>query len=498
MQAFEETQFYQKYRRDVFGSESSQEKNTAVWLFAVYHSTHEVFGCSDINFLEQLNLALDIYSNYDRVLCAGDFNLEEQNAHLSEFLDVRDFTNLVKEPTCYKNAENPSCIDLFLTNSPSSFQNTSTVSTGLSDFHKMIVTVMKISVPKSKPIIRQYRDSRNFNLDIFKEHLDAQLNLHESLSYAHFQGTFLELLNLYAPVKKKVVRANDKPYISQALRKAIRHRSFLENKYFQFPTAERLREFKTHKNYTKRLAKREKREYFERLDISNILDNKKFWQEITPLFSQKWNEKRSFMLIENHNIISDDKEIASIFSNFFKTATDSLELPNIDWIFSDTTGLVDPIEIAIKKFETHPSILEIQKKFPVISGEFSFSSIYVRDMATLIENLNVKKASPIMNIPIRTLKDCNGVVSTPLTNIWNNDILVTCNFPNELKLADISPLHKKEEQIYKLNFRPISILPVVSKLYEKIMHKQIGDFVSDKLSKYLCGYRKGFNTHPCC
>ena len=175
-----------------------------ILLFAVYHSTHEVYGCSDIEFLEQLNLAMDIYSNYDRVLCAGDFNIEAESTNLSEFLDARDFKNLVNEPTCYKNPENPSCIDLFLTNSPRSFQNTTTVCTGLSDFHKMIVTIMKISVPKNKPIIHQYRDSRNFNLDVFKENLEAQLNLQESLNYTNFQSTFLELLDLFAPLRKKL------------------------------------------------------------------------------------------------------------------------------------------------------------------------------------------------------------------------------------------------------------------------------------------------------
>ena len=467
-----------------------------ILLFAVYHSTHEVYGCGDIDFLDQLSLCFDVYSNYDRILCAGDFNIVETNTNFSEFLNTHNFSNLVKEPTCFKNPENPSCIDLFLTNSPKSFQNTCVVSTGLSDFHKMIVTVLKMALPKSKPIIRQYRDfKKKFDLNIFQQELNSRLNSIENLNYSSFERTFLEILNSTCPVKKKTVRANDKPYISQTLRKAIRRRSFLENRYFNSPSAEKLKELKKHKNYTSRLAKKTKREYFHRLDIGNICDNKKFWQEVTPLFSQKWNERKSIILLENNEIISNDKDVASIFSTFFKNAVDSLDLTNIDWIFSDTTGLSDPIEMAITKFKIHPSILAIQENYPIGNeNEFSFSKIDTTYMEREIGCLNIKKSTPINNIPIKTLKECKRIVSLPLTNIWNDDILINCSFPNELKLADLAPLHKKSEQIFKINFRPVSILPVVSKLYEKIMHAQVGSFVSNKLSKHLCGYRKGFNT----
>ena len=66
--------------------------------------------------------------------------------------------NLVKSKTCFKSLENPSCIDLFLTNSPLSFQNTVTMSTGLSDFHKMVITVLKTTFAKKKPKEIIYRD----------------------------------------------------------------------------------------------------------------------------------------------------------------------------------------------------------------------------------------------------------------------------------------------------------------------------------------------------
>ena len=73
-------------------------------------------------------------------------------------------------------------------------------------------------------------------------------------------------------------------------------------------------------------------------------------------------------------------------------------------------------------------------------------------------------------------------------SIENND------FPQNLKLADIIPVYKKNDPLDKTNYCPVSILPVISKIFERIMQKQINDFIISFLSRYLCGYRKGFNT----
>ena len=65
--------------------------------------------------------------------------------------------NFIKEPTCFKNPENPTCIELILINKPLSFKNTYAKETGLSDFHKMVVAVMKMHFPKMKPQVISYR-----------------------------------------------------------------------------------------------------------------------------------------------------------------------------------------------------------------------------------------------------------------------------------------------------------------------------------------------------
>ena len=127
----------------------------------------------------------------------------------------------------------PSCIDLYLTNGPLSFQNTSSVFIGLSDFHKLVLTVFKTTFVKSKPKELSYRDYKYFNHDCFEKDLRYALSTFEKISYQEFEKTFTEILNKHALMKKKLVGA---PYMTKALRKAMMRRSELVTKnkrYFE-------------------------------------------------------------------------------------------------------------------------------------------------------------------------------------------------------------------------------------------------------------------------
>ena len=72
--------------------------------------------------------------------------------------------------------------------------------------------------------------------------------------------------------------------------------------------------------------------------------------------------------------------------------------------------------------------------------------------------------------------------------------LSNCEFPKDLKLADIKPVFKNKNYLDKANYRPASVLPPISKIYEELLQKQISNFIENILSPYLCGYRKGYST----
>ena len=124
---------------------------TAKWLVCgCYHPPNQ----DDQYFFNHLGNALNKYTqNYDKFLLARDFNAEDSEPCLSDFLHDCNAENIVTEKTCIKSLTKPSYTDLLLTNDPACFQNTCAITTGLSDFHKMMISVIKITFQKNPPII---------------------------------------------------------------------------------------------------------------------------------------------------------------------------------------------------------------------------------------------------------------------------------------------------------------------------------------------------------
>ena len=85
---------------------------------------------------------------YDNFLIVGDFNSEMTESAMENFCGTYYLHNLIKDPRCYKNPDIPSCIDLLLTNFPKSLLKSQTLETGLLDFHKLTLTVLKIYYEK--------------------------------------------------------------------------------------------------------------------------------------------------------------------------------------------------------------------------------------------------------------------------------------------------------------------------------------------------------------
>ena len=117
-------------------------------LLGTYHPLSQ----NDKFYFNNIGYALDIYTQYyDKIILVGDFNAEVGEVVLKNFMELYELKNLVKENTCFKSAENPSCVDLFLTNCSTSLQHTNVISSGISDCHKMIITVLKTTFRKAKP-----------------------------------------------------------------------------------------------------------------------------------------------------------------------------------------------------------------------------------------------------------------------------------------------------------------------------------------------------------
>ena len=261
-------------------------KNRKWLVFGGYnHDKHNIN-----NFVAQVGPIMDLYmAKYENFLLLGDFNSEMSETAMSEFCETYNLTNLVKEPTCYKNPNNPSTIDLILTNRPRCFQNTATIETGLSDFHKLTITVMKSYYPKQSPIVRLYRDYKNFDQARFRNDLLKELyNVHRGrVSYDTFEEIIVRLLSHYAPIKERYIRANNSPFMNKTLAKAVMTRSRLHNRFIKKPTPENKTNYTKYRNYCTGLFRKQKKSYYNNLDIKRFTDNRQFWKTVGPLFSEQ-------------------------------------------------------------------------------------------------------------------------------------------------------------------------------------------------------------------
>ena len=365
-------------------------------LVGTYHSKNPKYGVRDEVYFKQIGLALDVYSSrFDKFLLAGDFNTQEDDDTLDEFLEDYHARNLVKDPTCFKSPENPSCIDLFITNSYLSFQKTTTVSTGLSDFHKMTVTVLKTTFPKAKPRIITYRTP--YDPQDLANALVENLGRMNGNTYEEFEDAVTLSYDSVSDKKSKTLRANDKDFVTGEMRKAIMKRSQLENKKFKHGTEEATQAFKKHKNYCNRLRKRTRKDFYDKLDVKKITDNTKFWDTVCPLFSDKGGIRDKIVLVENDEIISESIKVAETFNDYFAGSADSLGITENKLLLNPVLETGTDVEKCIQKFEFHPSIISI-KRHVQVDIRFEFSPITHKDIEREICALDVRRNKDMVEL----------------------------------------------------------------------------------------------------
>ena len=466
------------------------------WLIVCGYNSHK----NNISyFLGHVGRELDKYlPKYENLLLLGDWNSAVTEVEMREFCETYNLENLIKDPTCYKSADNPSSIDIMLTNKKLSFQNSMTVETGLSDFHKMTVTVLKRYFKKKDPITITYNDLKSFDGLNFREDIRNKLEKIGELDIDKFKYVFTSIWNSHAPVKKKIITGNNAPFMNRTLSKAFMYRSKLKNRYHKFPTEANKKSYKKYRNFCVKLLRKEKKKHFNNLDMKVIEDNKKFWQNVKPLFSGKSKAKTNIVIVDNEKVVTEKGEVAEILNNYFIEAVQNLgikKITNEDEEGSQPEDIDEVIEKILKKYQSHPSILKIKENVKV-DNKFKFEDATEDEIYSKIKSLDPKKTCMENDIPAKTLIGTNDIISDYISNVYNV-YKNSKNFPTSLKTADVAPIHKEKERTLKKNYRPVSILPILSKLFESIMHDQISTYIEKHLSSYLFGYRKGYGTQHC-
>ena len=167
--------------------------------------------------------------------------------------------------TCFKNPDNPSCIYLFLRNPPKCFQSTMTMEIGISDFRKVLITVLKIFYKKEKP---KYRNCKTFNANLFKEELSNELLsiVNNNAELVEFANTVLLILDKHAPIKRKCIRLNNSAFMTKDLREPIMQRLKLRKKFLKWRTKDSKHIYNRQRNFCVSLLRKTEGVYFKQLN----------------------------------------------------------------------------------------------------------------------------------------------------------------------------------------------------------------------------------------
>ena len=149
-----------------------------------------------------------------------------------------------------------------------------------------------------------------------------------------------------------------------------------------------------------------------------------------------------------------------------------------------------------KKYKNHPSIRLIKENYRNTNNTFHFENVSVKEIKKELRNLLSSKAAQDTDIPTKVIKE-NIDIFTPILLDEFNKSLALGIFPSSMKLANITRVFKKDDTTDKSNYRPISILPNLSKIFEKCIYNQLSIFFDKVLFKYQCGFRKSFSAQHC-
>ena len=453
------------------------------------------------DYLEILSKSLDsVYSKYSNVILMGDININFDNKNcpkfkkLASFCDTFSLKNLIKSPTCFQ-ADTPTSLDVLLTNKNKSFINSNVVITGLSDWHGMVSTMTRTHVKKLPPKTIKFRSFKNFSEENFihdiKSITENRDFTGEIEPFENLAIDFLNVIDRHAPLKTKIVRGNDAPFMTSELRREIRHRSKLAKIARTEKSPQSILAFHKQRNKCNRLKFENKKVYFEKVTADG---GKRFWQAIKPFVSDKGSHGNDeYILEENGTLIKDPGKISSIFVDYYTHILEhSTGNPPVQIPLSDTSDIIDDI---LSYYKDHESILSIKTKYPNIF--FKIPEPTEEEIFTILKTIDIKKATGLDTIPPKLVRMSANLLKTPFTNILK---FYTANydFPDLMKIARITPIYKNPKDGSRLDktcYRPVSVLTTFSKVFERFILNSMLKHTNSILSDHISAYRQGYSCH---
>ena len=264
------------------------------------------------SFSELLN-SLQIETPHILIIGDINFDMNKENT-LSNLCNTYDLQNLVSGPTCNKGAKS-TALDVILSSEPKRFKHTINEPCFLSDFHNVICTVIKLLCPPVVPRRIYYRSYKHFNEESYVRDLhSAPFTLCDIFDDPDdkawcFTKLLSDVMEKNAPVKSKVIKKPQIPYMNSKLRKSMHKRNMLRNKYKKGLVEWDV--YRIQRNITTSIYKKSQATYFSKR-CDGGAKNQKFWKTIKPFLTSKQPSSNNIILKEDDKIITDERDVCNI------------------------------------------------------------------------------------------------------------------------------------------------------------------------------------------
>ena len=449
-------------------------KNSKSILIGCFYRPPEGSKYLPSNYNELLNDHLtDIAQQNKETMLLGDFNVNysvrNDNKEFKSIMNTYGFKQLINKAT--RTADTSSTIiDLLFTNCPHNINYADVFVTSISD-HDMIGGVRKINNVKIPMRTVKCRNYGKYNPDKLCEDVgtidwEPVYASHDvNAATKHFTTELKNVFDQHAPLIEKRVKDRQCKWLTTEIKREMNKRDMLHRKAQKSRKLNDKVMYKKARNSCNNKIRKAKATYHRELINENLTNPKKFWKAIKAVFPTKSK------IVNTLSPKTDSKSAVEKFSYFFKTVVSSLKsksIPLMDFTWSFITPF-NPRTKATFKVE-YVSKLFVEKE---------------------LRKLKRDKATGIDDLPPGMLKDCALLISKPLCHIINLSIK-TSTVPTIWKVAKITPTFKSGNSSLPENYRPISVLPVLSKILEKAMHNELINYLEQENLLNDCQY--GFRS----
>ena len=428
---------------------------------------------------ESIRKAMEITS---RIIITGDLNIDmsnitnNQTEKINDILSCYGMEQHVKKPTRIDNSGKATVIDHFWANKETNLIKNTDTFIALSDH---LGTFASLNVPKTVKEVKTVKrrcwkkySEEEFNIKLAENLQESRLNTHiqaddVNQAMAELCTTIQHTLDDIAPIKEMKIteKSHNIPWYTNELHEMITYKKDLLSDYYVTKVESLKNSVKSIANKISHLKRKLKQKYITEKVAEAGTNSKKLWK----LINQVTNRTKTKKTVEPDFI---DQEKANSFNLHFATVG--------------------------QKIQQELNFLPPETNFQENELGFKFHPEKEDTISRIIDLIKIDVATGEDGISAKILKDGKATITPYLTKIINLGYKVNI-FPDDMKNAVIKPLYKKEDVNNISNYRPISLLPVLSKVFEKSATNQLIKYLEENnlISPSQHAYRKGHGTTTC-